>query len=110
MALRIIPLIVSAFLLGAHFLRQGNLWLVGLCLLALGLLWVKKRWSLIVLQFLAYLGALIWASTAISIVQQRLALGEPWLRVAIILGAVVLLSVLAGLLLNTPAVKERYSP
>ena len=106
--LRIIPLIVSALLLAAHFLRQGNIWLVGLCLLILALLWIKKRWSLIVLQLFAYLGGLIWINTASTIIQQRLYLGEPWVRVAIILGVVASFSVLAGLLLNTAAVKERF--
>lgn len=108
MILRITPLVVSAFLLGAHFLRQGNLTLVGLCLAVLSLLWVKKWWSLLVLQLFTYLGAIIWASTAIALIQQRIALGEPWVRVAVILGVVTLVSVLAGLLLNTTAVKERY--
>lgn len=108
MFLRIIPLIISALLLAAHFLRQGNLALVGLCLGVLGLLWVKKRWSLLVLQLFAYGAAVIWTSTAMAIVQERLALGEPWERVAVILGTVALFSVLAGLLLNTPVVKEKY--
>jgi hypothetical protein len=108
MSLRIIPRIVSALLLGAHFLRQGNLVLAGLCLAVLGLLWVKKRWSLLLLQLFAYLGAVVWASTAIALIQQRLALGESWWRLAIILGVVALLSVVAGLLLNSAAVKERF--
>lgn len=101
---------MAALLLSAHFLRQGNLGLTGVCLLAPLLLLVKKRWSLLVLQGLAYLGALIWLRTAIILIQQRLALGEPWFRIALILGAVALLTVVAGLLLNTAAVRAKYLP
>jgi hypothetical protein len=110
MTLRIMPIIVAAFLLSAHFLRESNWAAMIVCLLAPTLLLVKKRWSLMLLQGLAYLGAGIWVWTTISLMQQRLAFGEPWLRLVVILGVVILFTVWAGLLLNTKPVKKNYSP
>jgi hypothetical protein len=68
MLLRISLFVTAALLLGAHFLRAGNLLLVAL--------------------------------------RQRT--GQPWTLAAIILGSVALFSLLAGLLLNSRAIRERY--
>ncbi len=110
MILRIIPLIIASLLLAAHFLRDGNLGLVAVCLLLPLLLVVKKRWSLIILQLFTYVGAAIWVSTAIGIAQRRILQGVPWSRMAIILGVVALFTVFAGLVLNSTVVKEKYPP
>jgi hypothetical protein len=63
-----------------------------------------------VLQVLAYVGAGLWLITTVDILQQRLKLGLPWLRLAAILGAVTLFTAVAGLLLNSAKVKNRYPP
>jgi hypothetical protein len=110
MVWRIVPFIFAALLLGAHFLRDGQLAAMVLCLLAPLLLLLKQRWSLIVLQALAYTGAGIWLVTTLDILQQRLKLGLPWVRLVIILGAVTLFTLWAGLLLNSTKVKENYPP
>jgi asparagine N-glycosylation enzyme membrane subunit Stt3 len=109
MVLRLVPLIVAALLLGAHFLRDGNLGLMVVSVLVPLLLLIKRRWSLIVVQLLAYVGTVIWIQTTIMIVQERLAQGMSWVRVVIILGVVALLTAWAGWLLNSAVVKEKYS-
>lgn len=108
--LRLIPVIVAALLLAAHFLRSGNFIAAGACLLAPLLLLVRERWSLVVLQVLAYAGAGLWLITTLEILQQRLALGLPWQRLVTILGGVTLFTIAAGLLLNSAPVKNRYPP
>ncbi len=108
MIVRILPIIVSFLLLGAHFLRAGNLPLMAGCLLIPLLLLVKTRWSVIVLQIFAYIGAVIWVDTTIAIYHQRIILGTPWERAVIILGGVALFTVFSGLLLNSQVVKEKY--
>lgn len=109
MVLRLVPLLVAALLLGAHFLRVGNLGLMAVSVLVPFLLLIKRRWSLIVVQLLAYVGTVIWIQTTIMIVQERLARGMPWVRVVIILGVVALFTAWAGWLLNSAVVKENYS-
>jgi hypothetical protein len=110
MALRLGLFITAALLLGAHFLRLGNLVLVALCLCAPLLFLHRKRRVLIVLQLLAYGAAATWIVAAVSLVESRLQSGQPWTLAAIILGGVALFTLLAGLLLNSRVVRERYPP
>lgn len=108
MGLRISLFVLAALLLGAHFLRAGNYAMVALCLAAPLLFFYRKRWSLIALQFLAYCAAATWIGVAIQLVQMRQQLGQPWTVAVLILGSVALFTLLAGLLLNSRAIKERY--
>ena|SRR5487761_2577042 len=108
MRLRISLFVVAALLLGAHFLRAGHLMLVVLCLAAPLLFLWRNRWSLMLLQFLAYCAAGTWIGLAIELVQLRQRWGQPWAVAAIILGAVALFTLLAGLLLNSRAIEARY--
>ena len=108
MAFRMILLILAYLLLGAHFLRGGHFGLVILSLSMPFLLLIKKRWSLILVQIGLYLGAWIWLRTAIIIIHDRILMGAPWGKVFIIIGPVALFTLLAGLLLNAPRVKDRY--
>lgn len=108
MRLRVSLYIVAALLLGAHFLRAGNFLMVSLCLaVPLLFLW-RRRWSLIVLQLLAYCAGASWIAVAIELVQMRQQLGQHWTAAAIILGSVALYTLLAGWLLNSRAIRERY--
>ncbi len=103
-----ILLVIAALLLGAHFLRHGNLFLVALSALAPLLLLVRHRWSLYVLQALAYAGAGVWIYTAFRLVELRSQYDRPWGVAAVILGTVSLVTLLAGLLLNSRGMKDRY--
>ena len=108
MKLRISLFVLAALLLGAHFLRLGNLGRVALCLATPLLFAWRRRWSLILLQFMAYGATVSWIVTAIELIRLRQSIGRPWLLAAAILGAVALLSFLAGLLLNSGSARERY--
>jgi len=101
--------VLAALLLGAHYLRAGNILLVVVCVAAPLLFCVKKRWTLIVLQVLAYGAALVWVDALIRLVGLREQNGQPWTAAAIILGGVAVLTVVAGLLLNSRSIAHRYS-
>jgi len=109
MILRVSLYIVAALLLGAHFLRAGNLVMLGFCLAAPLLFLWRQRWSLNLLQLLAYGAAGTWIFAAIQLVQLRQQLGQPWTIALLILGTVALFTLLAGLLLNARAIRERYA-
>jgi hypothetical protein len=100
--------IVAALLIAAHFLRQGSMVLTVLCLLVPLLFFLRRQWSLIVLQAAAYLSAGKWLVTAALIVQQRVAEGRSWTAAAVILGVVAALTIAAGALLNSGAITEKY--
>jgi hypothetical protein len=108
MTIRIILFAIAALLLGAHFLRSGNVLLVALCLAMPLLLLHRKRWILILVQFTAYCATASWLWVAFRLVEFRQQIGQPWTAAATILGAVALLTLLAGLLMNSRCMRERY--
>ena len=109
MVLRISLYVLAALLLGAHFLRAGNVAMVALCLAAPLLFLWRSRWSLIALQCLAYGAAATWIAVAMQLLQMRQQLGQPWTAAVVILGSVAVFTLLAGLLLNSRAIRARYS-
>lgn len=110
MIVRTTLIVLAALLLAAHFLRAGTFALVVICLMAPLLLLIRRRWSLMVLQLLAYAGAAIWLNTLLRLVTERIMFGRSWGGVAVILGTVTLVTILAGILLNSPGIKAGYTP
>ena len=99
---------IVALLAGAHFLRAGNPLLLTLCLISPLLFLYRKRWTLVLLQVMAYAAAANWLVTAFQIAQVRRLEGRSWTTAAVILGTVAALTVAAGALLNSGFVKKRY--
>ena len=91
---------LALVLLGAHFWRSGS-WLLVLACAALigGLVW-PRAWVRRTVQAGLLLGACEWLRTAAALVQERMALGQPWLRLASIIGAVTLVTIAAAALLQ----------
>jgi len=108
MLIRVIIYSLAALLLGAHFLRAGNMVLVLICITVPFAFFFRRRHSLVLLQVCAYGAAAIWLYTAWQLVQVRQSLGQSWTLAAAIIGAVALHSLLAGLLLNSRVMRERY--
>lgn len=105
---RIALYVIAAALSAAHFMRAGSLILAVLCLMTPLLFFLRQRWSLLLLQGLAYAAAVSWCWTAYELVLMRQAVGRPWLLAAAILAAVAALSATAGALLHSRAMQERY--
>ena len=100
---KLLPVIFSMLLLGAHFYRAGQLLLTGGALLSLGLLSLRRPQAVWLMQGLLVAGAAEWLTTAIRLVADRQAQGLPWQRLAIILGVVTLCTLLSALPLRTKA-------
>lgn len=107
-ALQLTPAALSALILAAHFLRRGQLVPCALCLAMVALLFQRSRWALRIVQVFLVCGAGLWAATIATLVPQRAAAGEPWLRLTVILGAVVLVSLAGAALLGTRRVRAHY--
>jgi hypothetical protein len=108
MFVRLFPVVLSAVLLAAHFLRYGAL-LLALAVLLLPLLLLERRpWVPRVMQVLLLVGALAWVRTGVGLARERMARGEPWTRMAVILVAVALVTGLSALVFRLPAVRTRY--
>ena len=103
-----VPVVLSLAVLGAHFMRYGN-WIgvIG-SLLVIALLFVRRPWAARVIQVVLLLGALEWAHTLYELIQIRAAHGEPFIRMAAIIGVVQIVTLLSALLFQTPVLKRVY--
>ena len=103
-----VPIVLSLTVLGAHFMRYGNWIGVFGSLLVIALLFVQRSWAARVIQVVLLLGALEWAHTLYELVQIRAAHGQPFIRMAVIIGVVQTVTLLSALLFQTPALKRIY--
>ena len=103
-----VPIVLSLILFGAHFLRDGNWIGVFGSLLVVALLFVHRPWAARVIQVVLLLGALEWAHTLYELVQIRAAHGQPFIRMAVIIGVVQTVTLLSALLFQTPVLKRIY--
>ncbi len=105
---RLLPVILSALLMAAHFSRADNVALVLLSLaFPLILLW-RRPWAARLTQVTLAVASLEWIRTAIVIAGRRQAAGEPWTRMAIILGSVAILTLASALVFRWRGLRARY--
>lgn len=109
-AFRLIPVILSFLLLGAHFYRAGLVPLTVLSVAILLLLFMKKSWVPRLFQLLLLAGALEWLRSLYFLAAMRIAWDQPWARLAIILGTVALLTALSGLVFKNKKLRSYYQP
>jgi apolipoprotein N-acyltransferase len=105
---RLLPVIFSFGLLAAHFSRANMFPLVLVSLALPFLLLIKRAWAARSIQVLLLLGAAEWIRSMFGYIEVRKTIGEDWTRLAIILGAVALLTACAGLVFRGKALKKRY--
>jgi hypothetical protein len=107
-ALLILPTLALA-VLGAHFYRAGTWPAVVVCVALLALMWLWRRpWVPRLLQAGLALGTLEWLWTIFLLAQQRLALGQPWQRMALILLVVAVFTAASAWVLSQQRVRQRY--
>jgi hypothetical protein len=107
-ALLLAPAALAALLLAAHFYRADALWGVALAAAMVALLYVRKPWSARVVQAGLVLGALEWVRTLATFAAVRVSMGQPYARMALILGAVALVTALAALAFESKPLRARY--
>lgn len=103
-----IPIVLSLLILAAHFLRGGALWVAVAALGLLGLLVVRRAWVARLFQVVLALGALEWIRTLVVLALRRSEQGEPFLRMTLILGAVVVVTLVSALLFETQRMRRIY--
>ena len=104
----LLPAILGCVVLAAHFLRQFDLLLSGLCLLLPFLLLVRRAWVARLMQAAMLFAAVAWLGTLVRIVGERQAAGQPWVRLVVILGGVAAVSLAGGFLFETGRLRRRY--
>ena len=105
---QLVPLVLGFLLLASHFYRGEHFVLVAASLVAALLVTVRRRWAARAIQGLLALGAVEWVRSAVELVLARAARNEPYLRLALILGAVALFTALSSLLPLTRALRAHF--
>ena len=103
-----IPVVLSLVVLGAHFMRYDNWIGVAASAVLIALLFVRQAWVARLLQVILVLGALEWLRTLYELAQVRVALGQPYVRMIVILGLVAAVTLCAALLFQSPTLKKIY--
>lgn len=106
---RLLPVFLSFLLLAAHFFRAGQTVLAVVPLLLFIPLALRKTWVPWLIQLTLLLGAIEWVRTLYVVAQLRIEYGQPWQRMAIILGAVALFTALSCLVFRSKGLRNRYS-
>jgi len=106
--LSLLPPVLSLLVLGAHFYRAGQPALVLLMAALAALVFVKRPWAARAIQAALLLGAVEWVRTALRFIEIRQDLGRPWIRLALILAAVTLLTALSALVFETRRMSARF--
>jgi hypothetical protein len=107
-ALGILPIVTSFALLAAHFLRASQFALVAICALFPVLLVLPRRWVARTMQLALTAGAIEWVLTLVLIAQERIALGLPYTRSALILAGVATFTLASAFAFFLPAMRKRY--
>jgi hypothetical protein len=101
-------IVLSLIVLGAHFLRYGNMLGVLGALVLIGMLFVRQAWVARLIQVILVLGALEWVRTLFVMARWRAAQGEPFVRMVVILGIVAAVTLCSALLFQLPALNRIY--
>ena len=94
-----IPLL-CIIVLAAHFLRERNFALLLISLLSAPFVFVRKRWAVRGMQLFFILASFEWIRTTVVLAMERKVLGLPWMRMAVILGSVALLTLTSARIVN----------
>lgn len=105
---RLLPVLLSSLLLAAHFFRSGHLFLALLSLIFPALLWIQKRRAVRAVQGFLIIGSIEWLRTLLFFVNIRITVGEPWIRLVLIIGTVAALTFASIFVFRLPALKKRY--
>jgi hypothetical protein len=106
--IKLLPVTLSLLLLGAHFLRAGMIVLVLLVIVILFMLLIRKPWVVRLMQLVLVAGAIEWVRTLVVIVKRYQMSETPWIRSALILGGVILLTICSTLVFRARSLRKRY--
>jgi hypothetical protein len=107
-ALRLLPVALALAVLAAHFYR-GQFWVpFGMTVALAPFLFIRAPWAARVLQLALLAGAVEWLRTAAVLIAVRQSMGQPYTRLALILGGVALATALCALVFRWRPVRERF--
>lgn len=103
-----LPALVSFLIMAAHLSRNGLDLIAILWLFFPVILFTRRKFNLWFCQLALFLGSAEWIRSALKYIDARIAMGEDWTRLAIILFSVAAFTLISGLLLFARPIRERY--
>jgi hypothetical protein len=107
--IRLLPVFISGLLMGAHCMYWGAEFLAIVCAGFPLILIAKKKWAARTVQIYLLVATCEWVRTLVASLRGRIADGENWGRMAMILGVVALFTLLSTCVFFTKSLKERYT-
>jgi hypothetical protein len=99
---------VALLMLAAHFYRAG-LWPMAIAVVLVNsVLLVRRAWTARAVQAVLLLGAFEWLRALAAFVGERVAAGQPYVRLVVILGVVALFTAGAALVFRSLRLRARY--
>lgn len=106
---RLLPVVISYWLLAAHFFRH-SVFDVALLLVCLPLLLkMRSAWISVVMGAGLLLNAAIWCLVTYDMLSVRLVMGESWGRLLFIMGGVICFTLLSAVVFQSDKVRAYYS-
>ncbi len=106
--IRLIPILISVILLAAHFLRAGQIYFVIAIMGIPALLFLRHKYVVPIVSIGLIAGGIEWIRTTLHLIEMRQALGMPFLRLTLIMGAVTLFTFGSIFIFRNKTLKRRY--
>lgn len=101
--------VLGLIMLAAHFLRFGDMGLTVVIIAMAGLCFTRLGWARIVCSAALFVSSFLWVQSGIDFVQIRMAVGQPWMRLVVIMGSVCAFSLFGAWVLSTEKAAARFS-
>ncbi|MCC6409399.1 MAG: hypothetical protein IT453_19730 [Planctomycetes bacterium] len=102
------PTVLSFLIFSAHLFRAGALIFIPPLIFSLALLAVRRPWVARFFQLLLVGIAFLWILQALLTAGSRIADGQPWVRMAVILTGVAVFALISALLFEARPLRRRY--
>ena len=107
-ALNLAPVGIVGLVIAAHVYRADLPAGVVAAIALVALAFVRRPWTPRVVQAGLVFGALEWLRTMATFAAARISMGQPYVRMVVILAVVALVTALAALVFERRAMRERY--
>ena len=106
--LLLLPVLFSSLLAAAHWLRAGLMPFVIVSLVMPFLLIVPRQWAARTVQLFLVLMSIEWIRTLVLKIMERIQEGNDWIRMAVILAVVAMITAVSACVFFTKTLKTRY--
>ncbi|MBD3223168.1 MAG: hypothetical protein GF313_00450 [Caldithrix sp.] len=109
MFIRLLPVILSALLIAAHLMRYYGLEIALIPIVLLITLFIRHPLIRRGWQILMLISTIIWIDTTVELIHFRLVAQQPYLRLAVIMIAVILFTIFSGVMLENKRIQTFYA-